>query len=391
MKFENIEEIKKYTFIIIGEEHYTSLGAVRSLGEYGIKPDVFLLKNKIRLTSKSKYIKNLTFINKYEEVIALLLKKYNDCDRKPIIIPCDDKIVEVIDLNFNKLKNKFIVENAELNGRISYFLKKEIQNKLAEKSGFNVAKTWNVEIDNISEDIIYPVITKTYVSYEGWKQDYYICNNKNDLELALKKVKGKVFIQQYIKKKNELCLDGISFKKGKQVFISIASQYTYILPDYYSMEMIVNNFSNEKLQKSFNKIFSEIRYEGIFSSEFIIDENDKLWFLEINFRNSTWSYASTCNEMNLLLLWAYGMIYGKLPLNHIIPIKENYYALAEVPDFEQRVRKHKMISIKEWLKCVHRADCLYFYNKKDIKPFLSIWCYKIKRIVLKKVGLYNEK
>lgn len=39
-------------------------------------------------------------------------------------------------------------------------------------------------------------------------------------------------------------------------------------------------------------MFSEIGFEGIFEVEFMGDADGKLWFLEINFRNSTWSLAS---------------------------------------------------------------------------------------------------
>ena len=51
---------------------------------------------------------------------------------------------------------------------------------------------------------------------------------------------------------------------------------------------------DEKLKE----ILKEIGYEGIFEIEFLVDENDQLWFCEINFRNSTWSYASTCAEVS---------------------------------------------------------------------------------------------
>lgn len=39
-------------------------------------------------------------------------------------------------------------------------------------------------------------------------------------------------------------------------------------------------------------MFSEIQFEGIFEVEFMVDADGKLCFLEINFRNSTWSLAS---------------------------------------------------------------------------------------------------
>lgn len=61
-------------------------------------------------------------------------------------------------------------------------------------------------------------------------------------------------------------------------------------------------------------------------------------------------------------------------------VPDNYKAIAEVPDFEQRVRRFKMIGIGKWIREIKAADCLYFYNKDDMKPFISVWLYKGKSI-----------
>lgn len=33
-----LNELKEHLFIVVGEEHYTPLGVIRSLGENGIEP-----------------------------------------------------------------------------------------------------------------------------------------------------------------------------------------------------------------------------------------------------------------------------------------------------------------------------------------------------------------
>ena len=98
----------------------------------------------------------------------------------------------------------------------------------------------------------------------------------------------------------------------RMLFISIAVTYTYLLPDYYSMEMIVKNFDDLELEKKVNGVLKETEYEGILCMEFLIDEHGDYWFLEINFRNSTWSWASTRLGMNLPYLWAESTISGSI-------------------------------------------------------------------------------
>ncbi len=384
----DINRIKKHLFIVMGCEHWNPLGVIRSLGENGIYPVVMLVKSDVKIASVSKYVKrrNLYLVKNYEEMYKILLKKYSKCELKPFIIPCDDNITELLDNKWDKIKDKFFVSNAGENGRITHFMNKWTICELAGKYGLNIAASWQVKRGEIPHDIIYPVITKPLTSYIGWKNDYYVCHTEKELKDAYKVIKGEdILLQQFISKVNELCLDGIVVNHGKDLFIAIASKYTYILPDYYSMEMVVSNFNDKYFQDVLSKMFSEIGYEGIFSAEFIIDQDGKFWFLEINLRNSGWSYASTKLGMNLPLLWADGMLNGKKPVNARKRIPDNYIALAEVSDFEHRVRRLKQISVLEWFKGVLDADCLYVWNSKDIKPAIIYWYCKIIRFIKKKI------
>lgn len=372
--------LSSHKFIVIGSEHYNPLGVIRSLGEAGIASIAIVRRGQYQFASASKYIDVIHLIDDYNEVFEVL-DTYKDPDHKAFIIPCDDVITSILDKEFDKLKNCFYLSNAGAEGRITHYAEKERQLILAEKHGLNVAKTWAVGKDgSLPDGVLYPVITKPIYSYDDWKQDYYICSNESELTEALGKTKGPVFLQQYITKKTELAIDGVSVNRGRCVLPAIESTYTYALPDYYSSEMVVSNCRDERLRLSLQTMLSEIGYEGIFEAEFMVDENGELWFLEINFRNSTWSYASTSLGMNLPLLFARGMLDGKFPDDSEKKIPENYIALAELMDFLQRVMKYKMISPLEWVKCVRRANCLFFYSKNDKRPFWNMCRYQVVKV-----------
>ena len=390
----NIDEHK---VIVIGEEHYTPLGVIRSLGEAGVNPIAYIKKNKrTKIASCSKYISELHMIDYYEEAVNDIISQYGKEKYKPIVIPCDDIVVRCFDRRYDTVKDMFYVNNAGKTGRIALYQDKEKLYELARKCGLNVAQSWKVKKGEFPIDIRYPVITKPIESYEGWKQDYFVCSSEDELREAYKKIKGNtLLLQRYIKKKTEITLEGFSAKEGCEVLFAIKARYTYVLPDYYSMSMIVSNSSDKQVENTLRKMFEEIKYEGIFEVEFMEDENGELWFLEINFRNSTWSYASTKLGMNLPILWSKSMLGEELKKDVIKKIPENYKAIAEVPDFEQRVRRFKMISLKKWISEIKNADCLYFYNKNDMKPFISVWYYKLKSIMhksmLKVVGKKEDK
>ncbi len=371
---ENNEQ-KNHLFIVIGGENMTPLGAIRSLGESGIKPIAILIHSQIRFASTSKYIKKLHRVTDQKEAVDLLLREYGNLKEKPFVIPTDDTIVTLLDKMYDTIKDKFYVSNAKINGRITEFMSKYSICELAKKHKLNVAKSWLVKKGEIPKDLIYPVLTKPLTPYPDWKLDYHICNNENELRAAYEVIKkdDDLLLQQYIIKVNELCLDGCVVNQGKELFIAIASTYTYILPDYYSMEMVVKNFDDINTINSLKEMFTEIGFEGIFSTEFLIDKDGKLWFLEINFRDSTWSWAATKNGMNLFLIWANGMISKHINLEVRKEIPNNYIALAEAEDFSHRVMRLKLISVFKWIKGILKADCLYDWDWKDPIPVFSYW------------------
>lgn len=379
------EKINKHLHIVFGDEHYNPLGIIRSLGEEGIRPIAIIIKNQRQIASKSKYISKLHIVNTMEDGYRLLLDKYGNEENKPFLYTSDDKLTNFLDNNYNELKDKFYFFNAGKTNGISEFMDKENIIKLASKHGLNIAKTWTVTPGEIPDDIQYPIITKAIIStLDNWKDDVFICNNENELKEAFKHIRSKkVLLQQYIQKKNELCIDGYSVSHGEKVFYAIASKYNYIIEGSYSHYMTVKNCKNKELEDKLSAMFKEIGFEGIFSIEFLIDNYDRLYFLEINFRNSTWSYASTKAKMNLPILWAEAMLDSSIVDKSYNEITKEFTAMVEPDDFRNRVKTHK-ISLFKWIKEVFECRCLYYFSIRDIKPAVGIVTSKIKRKRLNK-------
>lgn len=365
----------EYLFIVFGYEHYNPLGLIRSLGESGINPIAIIIRGSQTIASKSKYISQLHMVDSIDDGYNLLMERYGICDKKAFLYTCDDGITSFLDERYDELKKKFVFFNAGCKSRITYYMNKENINMLARKHGLNVLDTIVVEKGIVPEHMEYPIITKSIAStIGGWKKDVFICNNEDELVEAYNKIKSPiVLIQKYIRKKNELCLDGFSINAGNQVMYAIASNYNYILPDTYSSYMTVYNYKDDEIKRKLNAMFKEVGFEGIFSVEFLIDSDDTLYFCEINFRNSTWSYASTCAGMNLPVLWAQSMVEGTIDEKSEKMICENFTAMDEFHDYKIRV-SGKKCSIWKWFSDMRSSNCKYYFNKKDIKPVFSyIW------------------
>ena len=372
---------KDYPFIVFSEEHYNPLGIIRSLGENGINPIVIVVKSKIKITSKSKYVKTLHIVDTLEDGYNLLLEKYSGLTNKPFVFTSDDIITKYLDERYEKIVDKFYFYNAGKAGNIEYYMNKYNICKLAEQCGIPLAKTQVVEKGVIPDNLQFPIITKAIAStISDWKADSFICNNSDELIEAYKTIRSeKVLLQEYINKKNELCLDGFSYNKGNDVVVTIASTYDYILPDTYSPLMTVDNFKDNELLDKIKKMFSIIGFEGIFSMEFLIGPNDELYFLEINFRNSTWSYASTWSGNPLPVLWYKSMLGEDISL---VEINKPFRAVVEFDDFRNRVKSGNM-KMKEWLKDIFDCEVRYYFSRRDIRPFLSYILGCVKRRIFK--------
>ncbi len=370
----NLDELKKHTFIVIGYEHYNPLGVIRSLGENGIKPVAMILKQPIRIASVSKYIGKLYRIDSNEEAIEILLRDYSNNEYKPFVIPCDDNSTEIIDKNYELLKDSFFIPNAGKVGRVTEYMDKCNIMNLAQAHGLNVAQGWKVKKGEIPNNLVYPVMTKPLTSYPDWKQDYHICNDEAELKKSYGQIKAnEILLQHYLTKSNEWSFSGFSIDKGKAVFLSAITEGAYVVPNYYAFKLLIKDSAGSKFADNIKQVLADVGYEGVFSADFIDDINGNTYFSEINFRNSAFSWASTKLGMNLPLLWAKSTLDVSEFRDLKKTIPKNYTALSEAGDLSQRVFKNRMISIFTWLKELFKANCLFIWDKKDLKPVVYYW------------------
>lgn len=367
--------MKDHKIIVFAVEHYNTLGLIRSLGEKGLAPIYIAIKGKARIASTSKYVAKCHYVNTQEEGYRILLEEYGNepRERRPFVLTIDDKTVEYMDDRYDDLKDRFICFNAGRKGRVNEFMDKLNILKIAQKHGLKTLKAFRCSNGEIPTDIRYPVITKSSSpTIGGWKSDVHICHSPEELAVAYQSIKAPtVLVQEYIEKKNEYCLEGISVNHGQDTFISVAITYNYLLPDYYSPYMTVRNMDNEPVLQALKNVIAEIGFEGIFEVEFLIDQDDTLYFGEINFRNSGWNYASTAAGMNLPALWVEGMLAGAIAQDAYRKIDPPFTAMIEPVDYAKRVDTGK-ISEAQWLGDLLDTHCRYYYDARDREPYYEM-------------------
>lgn len=366
---------RNHLVIVFAIDHYNPLGAIRSLGENGIRPIYIAIKHRVELGVKSKYVSKVHQVNSVEEGYKLLMDNYGEVYKtgfKPIVLFSDDKSVGYFDLRYDDVKDKFITYNAMgMQGRIMEFMDKKNILDLAKKHGLNVLDSVVVNTGEIPEGLEYPVITKDINPNAGaWKSDVFVCYNEKDLREAYQKIVSPVvLLQKYVEKKTEVAFEGCVVNKGQSVLIAIESTYRYAIPAYYSPFMDCKSLHDEKLKASLEAMFAEIGFEGIFEIEFLVDKNDVKYFLEINFRNATWSYASTMAGMPLPYIWVKGMLDGKIDSNAYKEVPGGFTAMVEPIDYKKR-NELGISSKAEWMEDFKKVNCgFYFGRGDDLEPW----------------------
>ena len=371
-EFNMDNTIMNHLFIVFCEDHYTPLGAVRSLGEYGISPIVILATKgkKPVLVNNSKYVKVCHLVETIEDGMRLMIEKYGDEKEKPFVISSDDKSGSFLDLHHNELIDHFIFFHSSKQGMVTAIMQKENMLRVAQECGIRIPQSAIVEVGDLKHGIPYPVMTKAMNGLgKEWKDIVYICHDENELKDAYSKIKSeKIILQQYIQKKNELCLDGLVACSGKVVYFPLQCQYLRMTDTAYGTFMKFWEFDDRKVLDQLKAFFAKVPFTGIVSVEFLIDQNDELYFLEVNFRNSTWNYAYTVAGIYRPVIWAKSELAGHLVVDSSVRRSLPITAMVESADLLQHV-VHGKTSLYQWLKDVKKCDCFYFYNKYDNKPF----------------------
>lgn len=365
---------QKDLVIVFAIEHYNPLGVIRTLGKRGIRPDYIAVKGRVRLSSKSKYLNRVHEVESVEEGYKVLLSEYgNICKKgnKPVIICSDDKTIGYLDIHYEELKDKFIFFNAGKQGRINDYMDKFQILELAKKHGLSILDSRVVKRGEVPEDLQYPVITKSISPNSGgWKSDVFICENAEELAEAHKKIKSdEVMLQQFVEKKNEYAVEGCSVNKGRTTLLSIYSIYNYLIKGYYSPYRASGSFNNPEIEKRLKAMIEEIGFEGVFDAEFLIGPDDKYYFLEINFRNTTWSYASDVLGMPLAYLWVKAMNDEKVLEDAFKPSENPILCMVEPIDYNLRCRQRGYSKCK-WFIELLKCKCKDYWNWGDLRPSL---------------------
>lgn len=364
--------INEHLFIILASYSSNTLGQIRSLGEKGIRPIAVLSSISTFRIDKSKYISKLYCVNSFNEGLDLIIKKFENKEKKPFIYTDCDEVMGILDKRYQELKDGFYIWNAGQSGRLAHFMEKSVQFDLAKECGMNVPKTEIVKVGKTPQVLNYPIFTKATDSYTNiwWKANTYICYNEKELRKAYSKMDTeRIILQEYIIKQDETPIEGISINGGKHIALFGQTRNYRMSDKSYGTYRYIEEFKDVKLSSQIKEFIQKVGYTGAFEVEFIIDKNGTPYFLEVNFRISQPNYAFTIFGANIPYIYATSILNNKIATEQIhYNNKKPLNIMYEFEDFKSSVLTRK-ISLMKWLKDVKRCDVFLFYNKEDKMPF----------------------
>ena len=374
--------------IVIGADHHTTLGAIRSLGEQKVDVYAILQKNILDFTGSSKYIKGKTwYIKESSEVLDVLLENFPVEKNKTIILTCSDEIEYFIDSHFSELADRYLLPFAAGNyGPIHSLMDKDYMSQVAKQIGVLSPFTWTITkecLDTDIQNITFPCLCKPLKSASGAPVGgtYIICDTRNELEKTADKYFASGFdafvCEQYIDSKTEISVEGCSFGDNSDPFIPLIQLKVKAFKANNGSTTsckLTNDFSIYKDMQKTIQLLKEIRYSGVFDLEFrILPEGSYL--LDANLRVGGCSYGMTRAHANIIYEWCYYTATGRHPKP--VTVKKDVYFINEF--FYIHDIKRRLCCFTDLFLDLFKRKAFAVMNIRDPKPFIKRLFSRCKR------------
>ena len=369
-----MKEIMNFNIIIVGGNHHNGLGLARIFGINGYKVIVVVVdKCKKSFLRHSKYVDKCICHRDENAALDYVLSKYK-CNNT-IIIPYSDGVAYALDKRLDEFSGYIVPSINNQIGHIAKMMVKSEQVEFAKTNGIKMAKSKEIVFnsnDCLWEENIYPCILKPVISAEGNKKDISICNNKEDLNNAMKKYieKGykRALLQEYLNIDYEIDVFGCILNNAP---------YIYLVPTKtirsWPIEGGTNSFSqiitDKKIVNECYSIIDKLRksgFRGLYDIELFVI-NGEIYLNEINYRNSGDVYMAIKQKFYYPLYWVNDCL--NIKNNEFKHPMKNTYAMTECADFRYVLKRR--IKFREWRRDYKKCDDYALKFKGDMLPAYS--------------------
>lgn len=348
------------SILVIGSEHHNTYSLLRCFGEEGMKVDLLLYDCSDSYIGHSRHINKLWYCKDAHDAVYKLKKIVDDPSKRFVVIPASDTAAALMNDQYEYFNGRCIFFNTGNVTRLSYYMDKEVQTRFASEVGFDVPRTTSYDGNERIYFDSFPCIIKPLASIDGGKR-IVVCRCQEDIDKHKSDFDGvgRVLVQEFLEKEEEIVILGVSF--GVNVVIP---GYIKKIRDIrggttYSITAPSSDLGTSLVECATNLV-RNLHYEGLFGIECIKCCN-RYYFVEINLRNDATSYSLAVAGANLPMMFYKAQVEGGLKC--FTGSVRKIFSMVELVDFGNVL--HRKVGLLRWLKERKQAACLYFYSKED--------------------------
>lgn len=287
--------------VILGANYYIGLSVIRCLGEMGVHTVAVDYEKKGAYGARSKYCTDQVIAPHYKtdpQAFIDFLMAYGKAQPvKPVLYPCHDAYVEIVDANLELLKEVFLISQQE-QGLWTKLMNKDTLQSIAGSYNVLVPETVRVHepdyLKKTAEEIGYPCIVKpvdsaSFVSV--FRRKIFMANNESELIEAIeiaKKAELEVVIQRIIPGFDDHMHTYDAYLNQESIVTHWTTCQKY---RQYPINFGASVYTGQKyfpeLHEIGSKFLEAVNYKGFAEIEFKKDaETGKFYLIEINVRTT---------------------------------------------------------------------------------------------------------
>ncbi len=373
--------------VVLGTNYYIALSTIRCLGRNGVPVVTIDYSTQRTYAANSKYLSERLlaphYKNEKEKFIEFLIDYARKQDCPPVLIPCHDLQVEVIDEYLEELKKYYLIPQTEP-GLYTRLMDKGSLAKLAREMGVAVPETLSSSEENLLEKvgtvikypcIVKPVDSPTFVA--KFRRKNFKVNNQAELTEALRKAREaglEVIIQRIIPGFDDhmYTFDAYLNQEAKVTHWVTCQKYRQF-PINFGASVYTGHKYVPELYEIGKRFFEGIKYKGFAEIEFKKDaETGQFYLIEVNVRIT--NLNSLLDKLGINFPY---ITYRELTGQPLEPkaIEQDvdlvfWYAYEDLLAIRDYLRTGQL-SLGEILKSLRKPKAYAIWDWQDPRPFFS--------------------
>ncbi|MBD2871653.1 carboxylate--amine ligase [Paenibacillus arenilitoris] len=389
--------------VILGCNYYIGLSTIRCLGVNGVHTVAVDYSGKHNYGADSKYTSERVIAPHYKDDTAAFIRFLKDYARKqsapPVLIPCHDSYLEVIDEHLEELREHYFIPQNEP-GIYTNMMNKEVLHRLASENGVAVPETVRVDEDDfygkIERIIKFPCVVKPTDSpsfVAKFRRKLFKVHSREELEKALNQAREadlEVIVQRIIPGFDDhmYTFDAYLNQESKVTHWVTCQKFRQ-----YPINFGASVYTGQKyVQELFDigaPFLEKMKWKGFAEIEFKKDaETGKFYLIEVNCRIT--NLNNLLYKVGVNFPW---ITYQELTGGNLVPpkaVKEDtnrvfWYGYEDMLAIRDYIRTGQL-TLRQVLASLFKPKAYAIWDWKDPKPAFSYASIIGGKIVKKLLG-----